>query len=202
MSLPSNPFCTRFVRPGGAPFLFSGDVTITDVAEKWRGLGRMGVIVGPHGSGKSTLWEELVGVLGATGQTIRKIRLHEGERRLPTEFLLPGSPGEETVLAIDGLEQLGWRGRRGIARFCRAGGGLLATSHQEGRWPTLWRTEPSLHLAMALVRRLAPDSTWIREDDLRGVFERSGGDVRETLFAAYDLVEARRRGAVEWRAGL
>ena len=62
----SNPFCTRFVRPGAIPYRFDtqdGESDCGEAAEKLLeqlASRRFGLIVGEHGSGKSTLLQTLI----------------------------------------------------------------------------------------------------------------------------------------------
>lgn len=52
---PINPFSTTFIRPGAIPFLFPNDQTIQDVVRQLAATDWWGQIIGPHGTGKSTL---------------------------------------------------------------------------------------------------------------------------------------------------
>ena len=52
---PDNPFSTRFVAPDRHPFLLPAGERLADLGERWLAYGGWGEIVGPHGTGKSTL---------------------------------------------------------------------------------------------------------------------------------------------------
>ncbi len=58
----SNPFSTRFVRPGALAYRFPPGESAATLVERLAASGWRGQIVGPHGSGKSTL----VAALGET----------------------------------------------------------------------------------------------------------------------------------------
>ncbi len=61
----SNPFATRFVRPGQLEWLADGDNSLPCLVERFRcQYDSRAIVVGPHGSGKSTLLEHLVPRLG------------------------------------------------------------------------------------------------------------------------------------------
>jgi hypothetical protein len=190
----SNPFATRFTRPGALPYCFpSGESAAAIVAQlqahRWRGE-----VVGPHGSGKTSLLLTLIGPIEATGRRVEWFALHDGQRALPAEFFRLPRDRLPRLIVIDGYEQLSrasrWRLR---ARCRRRGWGLLVTAHQSVGFPLLAETRPDVETALQIVRRLLPDDrAGITSDDVRRAFESHHGNVRETLFALYDLVESRR----------
>jgi hypothetical protein len=86
-----NPFCTRRIRPGALPFLFSPGIDLETLLVRLQTNGNRGEIVGPHGSGKSTLLAAMIPALQAAGWQTQLIELHDGQRRLPAKF---GERGE------------------------------------------------------------------------------------------------------------
>lgn len=189
-----NAFATRFTRPGALPFFFGDDDSATAVVERFAARGFRGAIVGPHGSGKSTLVAELVPRLEAIGRRLRIIALHDGERRLPAGIM--SNLQADDVLIVDGYEQLGWPARWSLHRAVhRSGAGLLVTTHEPiRRLPTLLATRPSFELTQSLVERLvaASPGAAITAADVRRAFDRHAGNVREVFFELYDLYELRR----------
>lgn len=181
----SNPFATRFIRPGAIEFLFSGDESISGLisqlaSNRWRGQ-----IIGPHGTGKSTLLAAMVPALEAAGR--RVVRLGPGDRISLTE------PGDATIVVVDGYEQLSWWSRwRLKSAVRRRGAGLLVTAHADAGLPTLYQTQPTLDLARRVVGRLLPeaDST-ISEADIEAAWSEHSGNLRELLFSLFDLYQAR-----------
>src|SRR5437764_10280820 len=100
----SNPFATRFIRPGAIPFLFLDGDSAEAIIERLKANHWRGQIVGEHGSGKSTLVATLIPLLEQAGRNIVLIKIGPGERRLPEigkSSLLP-----TTDLIVDGYEQL------------------------------------------------------------------------------------------------
>jgi hypothetical protein len=189
---PSNPFATRFVRPGAMPFLFPPAIDAAGLVARLRELDWRGAIVGPHGSGKSTLLETLRPELLRAGRRVVHFALHDGQRSLP-----PAPSGSqpwdcETIAIVDGYEQLGAWNRRRLERRCRrAGCGLLVTSHRPTRLPELYRTAVNCELLERIVERLVTDAgPLISADDVRRAFSVHGQNAREALFALYDLVAA------------
>jgi hypothetical protein len=74
--------------------------------------------------------------------------------------------------------------------------GLLVTAHCEsslGRIPILFRTAADLTTVQHLVGHVLPaHGGLIGPDDVAAAFESHLGNVRETMFALYDLFEQRR----------
>src|ERR1700733_2507071 len=118
----SNPFASRWVRPGALPYLFPPGEGVQMLVERLRINGGRGQIVGPHGSGKSTLLASLLPELERTGRKPRLVVLHDGQRRLPstvTQWLRDERRGQEWLVVIDGYEQLSYWSRFRLKRQCR-----------------------------------------------------------------------------------
>jgi hypothetical protein len=193
MSPPSNPFSTRFVRPGSLPFFFGDDEsdTIETILGRLRANGWSGQIVGPHGSGKTTLLVQLLQAARDARQDVVVFTLHDGQRRLPPDWQSQGASA--SCIAIDGYEQLSAWARWRLGRFCRRRGiGLLVTAHAPAGLPTLYRTRPSLATARRIVQRLLPAGAQPPSDDeLSHLLDVFHGNVREVLLALYDRYEPR-----------
>jgi len=152
-------------------------------AMRWRG-----VLIGPHGSGKTTLREEIEARLRADGWNVRIVVLGDecalGWRDLP---VLIGHTDERTMISLDGLDRLSawswWRFLQAI----RDRAGILATSHVPGRLPTLRHHHTSPELLYELVQELTGRSlsTNLR-DHCTALFQRHQGDLRACLRQLYD----------------
>jgi hypothetical protein len=189
--MPSNPFSTRFIRPGAIPFVFPEGLSAQSLVEQLAANRWCGQIIGPHGSGKSTLLATLIPALEAAGRQVQHIALHQGEHRLPR--MERSTLAGDTQLVIDGYEQLSWWSRRRVKSMCqRQGAGLLVTAHSDVGLPTLFQTQPSQELARKIVEKIVPaDSTRLSTDDVNRAFEATGGNLRETLFRLYDVYQER-----------
>jgi len=188
---PSNPFATRFTRPGAIPFQFPPGDSPQQLIDRLSQQAWCGQIIGPHGSGKSTLLASLSPALAAAGRQVVLVRLHEGQRRLPPE-VNPRTWQASTQLIIDGYEQLGWFARFRLRRWqARRGCGLLVTAHAAAGLPTLWHTEPTAERLAALVAQLLNRSQLEPAERalVDKTFERHRGDQREALFALFDVFE-------------
>lgn len=112
---------------------------------------------------------------------------------MPDEPLAVAPP---VIVVVDGYEQLSRWSRWRLDRLCRRRGwGLVVTVHEAGGMPTLASLRPSRRMATRVARSLLPagDAT-VTDADIEAAFDAAGGNMRETLFALYDLYERRRRG--------
>lgn len=187
----SNPFSTRFIRPGAIPYLFEEGESTASVIERLRSHDWGGQIIGPHGSGKSTLLAALVPALAAAGRAVISLALHQGERRLP-----PFDREQLTAsaqLIIDGYEQLSWWSRWRVRSLCRrASAGLLVTAHADAGLPMIYQTQPSEAVAQRVVESLLPsEGAAIEAEDIRRAYLAAGGNLREMLFRLFDVHQSR-----------
>ena len=189
-----NPFSTRYTRPGAIAFRFPPTFSAEGLVQRLRAQGWNGAIVGPHGSGKSSLLAVLVPAIRATGKSVLLIELHDGQRRLPIRLQRRGDLHAGSVLVIDGFEQLSRLARWSLDRFRRSRQiGLVVTSHRPAGLPELYRTSTSVALAGEIVESLlAGQGRCISPEELAERYHARGGDLRETLFDLYDLYEQRR----------
>lgn len=153
-------------------------------ANDWRGC-----ILGPEGTGKTTLLEDLETPAQAAGVTIEWIRLSldsdAEERRLAVDRI--DRMNAEQCCFFDGGEVLGWLGWRRLLRTVRNRGcGLVATVHRPCPLPVVHRTAPDLEETVSLARHLA-DSHWSDELEAaaRTAFRHSHGNAREVFRACY-----------------
>ncbi len=191
---PANPFCTRSVRPGAVPFLFPPGETAAALADRFHRTGGRAAIVGPHGSGKSTLLATLLPQVRRDGRQVTAVALHDGQRRLPANCEASRLAAGDVVV-IDGYEQLGFFHRRRLCKLCRRRGlGLLVTSHGPVGLPVLFRTQVDLPLAQRIAARLQEGyETRVHQRDVARLFPQCGGNLRELLFALFDLYEVGQR---------
>ncbi|HZY90588.1 MAG TPA: hypothetical protein VFE78_37545 [Gemmataceae bacterium] len=194
----SNPFSTRFVRPGAVPFLFPPDQDAPGLVRALMSLGWRGAILGPHGSGKSTLVAALLPVLREAGKEPLAVTLHDGQRTLPAEAWRELLRPAARVAVIDGYEQLSRWQRWRLRRLCRRRGhGLLATAHTPVGLPILLRLSVTPETAVRVIERLlttVPEATALRPSasELAARLQRQGENFREVLFELYDEYERQR----------
>lgn len=213
-----NPFAAQYVRPGAIPFLFPTGVSPQSLWTKFSQLGFRAQIVGPHGSGKSTLVRTLLSQppwVDSPKRVYYPRRVGEdfwggldrgkrGRGRLGPREIFRLAPS--TLVVVDGVEQLGIIGRALLRWVTRVRSiNLLVTSHRELRpLATLLRLEPRFEVTWQLVRlRLAESERWraarglppiqISEETVRDIYETRKGNIREVFFDLYDVYEELRR---------
>jgi hypothetical protein len=193
----TNPFATRFTRPGAIEFLYAEGESAHSLVSKLRDHGWWGQIIGPHGSGKSTLLAALEPALQVAGREVVRFTLNQGQRSLNLRLLPPltagRGEGSSSLLVLDGYEQLSWWSRwRVKSHVRRAGAGLLVTAHTDVGLPTIFRTEPSLDLARRIIATLLPpgDST-LTDADIVAAHAAHPDNLREALFELFDVYQAR-----------
>ncbi|MDO5554778.1 MAG: hypothetical protein Q4G68_13550 [Planctomycetia bacterium] len=225
LDMAGNPFSTRYVIPGVVPFFFerafikqiqrehpirfesyfcrslakrenaSSVVGLEYLADTFLERSSRAQLVGPHGSGKSTLMQELRRILTERGTRILSLELHDGTRCLDCETL----QRMDTFLAsgggcifLDGFEQLAYIQRLHFRTWCRAAGvGYLISTHRAALGiPVLFRTVPSFRITRRVVDYLLDDSCFsVSEDGLVALFRRHQGNIRNVLFDLYDRYE-------------
>ncbi len=185
-----NPFSAWRIRPGAIPFLFPPGVSAQSLVERLRQNGWWGEIVGAHGSGKSALVAALLPALRGAGQRPILVELHDSQRTLPLDSGQVGAAGE-TLIVVDGYEQLCRTSRWRLKRFCRLESlGLLVTTHYSVGLPELCRTEVSPELACRVIAWLVGDRPWgVPDERVAEIFHRHAGNLREVLFELYDWFE-------------
>jgi energy-coupling factor transporter ATP-binding protein EcfA2 len=188
----SNPFSTRFVRPGATAYLFEPGASAAELVARLAAAGWRGQIIGPHGSGKSTLLAALAEPLAQAGRRLWTVALRDGSRRMPAGWTREAASSGARLIVIDGYEQLSFVSRLAVRVHClRRGWGLLVAAHRDVGLPTLMTTASSLENAQAIARQLQSGSDpRVGPEVVAECFAAAGGDVRETLFRLYDRWES------------
>lgn len=186
-----NPFCSRRIRPGAIPFMVPDGMAMDVLVERLRENGWLGQIIGPHGSGKSTLLAALLPAVEKAGRQVVHVELQDGVRQLPLSPEDIERLDAETLLAIDGYEQLSYWSRRRLKNKGKSlGFGLIIIAHAPFDLPDLYRTRGDLVIAQMIVRELLRDTPVVIPPELvEERFHEHGGNVREMLFSLYDVYE-------------
>lgn len=209
-TLRSNPFCTRFVRPGSLDYRFcdpaAGHDRLQKIVEELQRV-RTGLILGPHGSGKTTLLHSLGPLLEDAFEHIASVQLFAptSERFLPrleharrifsaVSLQQAGLP-DGGLLIVDGAEQL-WRLDvwRLIRRVVSRGQAILVTSHTPiGGLTTIHHSQVNDSLIRELTETLlASEPPEVSELVRQQLCERDLtklSNLRDLWFELYDLVQ-------------
>lgn len=199
--LPTNPFATRFVRPGVLPPLdeHGGPVNVARLLESLPGPGRIAAIVGPHGHGKTTLLTAVARETAGTGRPVTQVCI-TGPTDVWQALVAVGQTRPGGLVCVDGWERMRF-GTAAAARWLagRKGVGILVTTHAAGRLPVFARCASSPALLAAIVDRVPDHGGRIRAADIDAAHRLHRGDIREALYELYDRFEDRVRGGAAVR---
>lgn len=204
----SNPFSSRFIQPGAIEYDFFGRDSIQSLSDRFLALrSRRGMIVGPHGTGKSTLLDALQKDFSTRCPDIPLV--HERFSRAPNSArshrVSASDWPRDSIVVLDGYEQVSLWSRWWIQRASRQKRiRLLVTAHQPLRsFELLWRTSVDKQSAEWIVKhmlRLAnqEDSDpnlqlLLSSKEWSDSRARHGQNIRETLFDMYDWWQSRAR---------
>ena len=218
----TNPFSTRFIRPGAIAYRFPPGFSPDDLVRQLSESAWRGQIIGAHGSGKSTLIASLIEPIERAGRRVLLFALRNGQRSLPRDWVrqarvsnataglprIASSTGGQAaggtghvcpvrlLIIVDGYEQLSFWSRLRLKLVCRQRAwGLLVTAHRDVGFPSLLRTRPSLEVAQAVVEMLmSAGESSLSPEAVAKTFADCQGNLRETLFVLYDRYEIRRKG--------
>ncbi|MDO4550577.1 MAG: hypothetical protein Q4C96_04930 [Planctomycetia bacterium] len=193
-----NPFCSRRIKPGAIPFFFPEGLNEEILVERLRENEWYGQIIGPHGSGKSTLLAALLPALENEGRHLLHLELQDGTRHLPLTPEQLEKLDKNSLLAIDGYEQLSYWSRRRLKNKSKIQGfGTLIIAHAPFDLPILFRTHGNLEVAQQIVKDLLLGTpVHISESLVEERFYEQKGNVREMLFSLYDDYEMEYRRIV------
>ena len=190
----SNPFATRFTRPGALAYLYPPGQSAESLLQTLQTSSWWGEIIGPHGSGKSSLLAELLPRISESRRNVVQFSLHQGDRTLPVSKADVKAWNDQTQVVVDGYEQLSWWSKRRLQGWVKAQkAGLLITAHQPMGLPPLFTTQPTLALAQQIVAQLLECSQAqpLLDDDVAAAFAAHGANLREMLFFLYDVHQRR-----------
>ena len=190
-----NPFATRYVASARlVPRDEQGGILdLASLVARLDALGGSGAIVGPHGTGKSTVLSHLGDSIAAGKRPVGRVRLRS-RRDIPAAVRSVRDASRGGLVCIDSWELLGFASRAVVRGLARARGvGLLVTSHGPAGLPTLVSCRGTRALLGALVGELPDHDQWfgttIVAADLEAAIEAANGDVRQALDRLYDRFE-------------
>jgi len=155
-----------------------------DLLARLERLNRRAAIIGPHGSGKTTLMEALGHRLASDGWDIRLHRLRRDDRVVPRTFTAWLAPA--TILLLDSAGCLGPAGWLALLRRSAGAGGLIVTAHRRMLLPTLIRTSVDAPMMARLVERLVGGPSPWSAGELAAMLRARQGNARQVLRDLYD----------------
>ena len=190
----SNPFATRFVSPGCIPYFFSSPEETDQILDRGEASFWRGQILGPHGSGKTTLVRHLQPLLKDKFDSIKHLIIrgrssvqlcHEPSGVISAVKSTTAKHWSRQLIVIDGVERLSWLQRRLLISHCqRRGNGLIVTTHRRLAWlPVLYRTNFDEQQFNRILNHLGVDR---RDHRYQQLADRHGGNCRDMLFELYD----------------
>lgn len=166
-----------------------GPEALRCLAERACGQIPVCAVVGPKGTGKTTLLEDLEAPLRDRGRSVHWIRLNRqsnlAERRVAKAVLAELRPGD--CCLFDGGEIFSawewWQLRRRLQRSC---GQVIASLHSPRGVPVLHRTGPDWSVVRSMVRELSgPAAGDELESVARESFLANAGNAREVFRSCY-----------------
>src|SRR5688500_14871545 len=157
--------------------------------ERLEALNRRGAIVGPHGSGKTTMLEDLAERLEAAGLETIFVRLDLVTPSLSLRRLgeLSRRMTRSAVLLIDGADLLPrWQWLYLKWSTARRGGGLVVTSHRPALLPVLHHSTTSPALLREVVAEVITPEPIPPTVDIDRLYSAHQGNLREALRGLYD----------------
>lgn len=165
------------------------EVTFDDVLARLAALRYRAAIVGPQGTGKTTLLEDLQSALESQGRRTRMVFVndtapldHRTRRRLMSQL------GRDEIVLLDGADAVGYIRWLPLKRhILRHAAGLVITTHRPGRLPTLIDCATTPQLLGDIVARLLPEKHDIDTALLERLYHHYQGNIRHCLRELYDL---------------
>lgn len=179
MNAATNPFRSELVT--ALPFSPQGE-TWQQLWSKLEARDFRGAIVGPCGTGKTTLLETLVPHLEERSFQVHFYRLDTSTRHLPRQFWRHSWEASDALL-LDGAEQLSTWEWQLLKRKTRSAGAFIITSHQAGRLPTWIFSETSPALLAHLCAQLGVP---LPDEEIEAIYRAHNGNIRECLLELYD----------------
>jgi hypothetical protein len=163
--------------------------TVDEILARLEQLNNRAAIIGPNGSGKTMLLEQLQQTFERRGVPTKLIFVNDTSPLTPAQcrkFLSELSPQELVLLdGADAIRRSCWLLFR--RHTIRHAAGLVVTSHRPGLLPTLVECAPTPALLQQIVDELAPPDHCVAPALLDDLYRRHEGNLRTCLRDLYDV---------------
>jgi hypothetical protein len=179
-----NPFATCHLER--IPFRFPAGVDWNSLLKRLEELNWCASFVGGHGTGKTTLVDQLIPHLTERGfePVVFRLQTESGMKekdRLADKLREVRKPG---FILLDGAEQLSTRQWLPIRAAASEAAGFIVTVHRTSRLPVAVELETSAKLLESLVGHLTGGK--LPDDEAEALFHRHRGNLRDCLRELYD----------------
>jgi len=152
-------------------------------------MGWLGAIVGPEGSGKTTLMEDLQAHLEKSGRKAISLFLNDGNpltRQRRKKFIR--ELDAETIVFLDGAAAIGRFAWPTLKRkILKKAKGLVITAHRPVKLPTLIECATTPALLRQITADLLADSNTPNDEFLDEIYNACSGNIRLALRQLYDI---------------
>ncbi len=184
MTARENPFATCHLER--IPFRFPTGVSWDSLLRRLEELNWCSSIVGGNGTGKTTLFEQLIPHLEARGFAPMNFRLQtesgmKEKDRLADKLREVKAP---RFILLDGAEQLSTRQWLPIRGAASEAAGFIVGVHRTSRLPVALELETSAKLLKGLVESLTGGA--LPDGEAEALFHRHRGNLRDCLRELYD----------------
>ena len=168
------------------------DETLKQLLDRLHRIGYRAAIVGPHGTGKTTLLEDIEPELRVLGFRTKLLHFYDKKRRFrrgEMKRFFAELTRQEFIL-LDGAEQMSALQWQWFKVRSKKAGGLLITAHKKGMLPTLTECATSPELLEEIISELLIGETALRSGRSRELFKAHQGNIRSVLREMYDVYAA------------
>lgn len=165
-------------------------VRLDDVMQALGGRGLRGAIVGPHGTGKTTLLHAVGERLIGEGLSPMPLFMNAEDRgTLPRAWRAAfRTAGHGDALLLDGYDLLPFWARAKLLYTTGGASAVVVTTHRRCAFRTIARTQSSPALLQKLVTELT-DAEAPERIDCVSLWRQHGGNLRDALRALYDTYQ-------------
>jgi len=184
---PLNPFAMEHHHAGVLPFFLPEGQTVAGLLQAVRSGAGSGQILGPEGTGKSTLLRAIAEAARESGDSVEEIRAAADGKVQPFS-------ASTRVLCVDEADRISWWRRAWLVRHARRHAQVLVVAaRRDLGLPTIWQCEVSealmTRIAEAVLARSPELPKLVAAGRAPDALRECGGNARNALLRMYDWYE-------------